>query len=67
MHCDAPIVFMCVVYVGVTALCVMMADVDTLLDFDSPSLSSSHQTATNDDVVTLMHDPFSDNYQVERL
>jgi len=47
-----------------------MADVDTLLDFDSPSLSSAHQaasyTAAADDKSASVMDPFSpDNFQVK--
>jgi len=42
-----------------------MAHVDTLLDFDSPSLSSTHlqTTVANDRPVSVM-DPFSATYEV---
>jgi len=44
-----------------------MADVDTLLDFDSPSLTSAHQTAGNDASAVSLMDPFSADYQVDSL
>jgi len=38
-----------------------MADVDTLLDFDSPALTATHQSSDDVNCVSLM-DPFATNY-----